>query len=144
MKIVTWNTQGNALAYGKLKHLISTFNPDIICLQECGNIYGTSVRFFEYSYENSINYGIYKYREDDIYNVCFYPWRGASRCSMAVLVKSTFAISNYSLVDFYCIDEDESEDESEDEYEDDVSETVNSNDGEDDKEKVCVACYVWI
>ena len=46
---------------------------------------------------------------------------------MAVLVKSTFAISNYSLVDFYCIDEDE--------YEDDVSETVNSNDSEDDKEK---------
>ena len=103
--------------------------------------------FFEYSYENPINYGIYQYREDDIYNVYFYPWRGASRCSMAVLVKSTFAISNYSLVDFYCIDEDEYEDE----YEDDVSETVNSNDGEDDKEKrkkkkekVCVACYVWI
>ena len=128
-KIATWNTQGNAFGEGKMNHLISTFNPDIICLQECGDLYKTSVLFFECSDGESVNYGIYQYGEDDIYNVYFYPWRGASRCSMAILVKGTFTISGSSLVNYpFPSNIDES-------GEVDVSETVNSNDDEDNIEK---------
>lgn len=128
-KIATWNTQGNAFGDGKMNHLIQTFHPDIICLQECGDLYKTSVRFFEYSYGNTVNYGIFEYKEDDIFNVYFYPWRDASRCSMAILVKSTFTVSDCSLegYDIPCNIEES------DEY--DVSETVNSNDDVDNIEK---------
>lgn len=40
MKIVSWNSQGNKdFYYGTL---LATYHPDVLCLQECGNIqYGT-------------------------------------------------------------------------------------------------------
>lgn len=126
-RIATWNTQGNAFGEGKMNHLISAFNPDIICLQECGNLDGTSVVFQRDSRVGQIRRGTYEHgtRNGIKYEVLFYPWRGASRCSMAVLVKSTLAISDYSLVDYniaYNIDEPD---------EVDVSETTEGDDEED-------------
>ena len=126
-RIATWNTQGNAFGEGKMNHLISAFNPDIICLQECGNLDGTSVVFQRDSMVGQIRRGTYEHgtRNGIKYEVLFYPWRGASRCSMAVLVKSTLAISDYSLVDYniaYNIDEPDEED---------VSETTEGDDEED-------------
>ena len=130
-RIATWNTQGNAFGEGKMNHLISAFNPDIICLQECGNLDGTSVVFQRDSRVGQIRRGTYEHgtRNGIKYEVLFYPWRGASRCSMAVLVKSTFTISGSSLVNYpFPSNIDES-------GEVDVSETVNSNDDEDNIEK---------
>ena len=125
-RIATWNTQGNAFGEGKMNHLISAFNPDIICLQECGNLDGTSVVFQRDSMVGQIRRGTYEHgtRNGIKYEVLFYPWRGASRSSMAVLVKSTLAISDYSLVDYniaYNIDEPDEED---------VSETTEGDDEE--------------
>ena len=41
-RIATWNTQGNAWAEGKLASLVNSCSPDVICLQECGNLFSTS------------------------------------------------------------------------------------------------------
>ena len=126
-RIATWNTQGNAFGEGKMNHLISAFNPDIICLQECGNLDGTSVVFQRDSRVGQIRRGTYQHgtRNGIKYEVLFYPWRGASRCSMAVLVKSTLAISDYSLVDYNIAYNTDEHDEV------DVSETTEGDDEED-------------
>ncbi len=89
--LVTWNTQGNAFAEGKINNLINTYHPDIICLQECGNIWGTSVKFSN-CIDNQINRGTFTYDEYEgpEYSVFYYPWNGACRCSMAVMVNSKF------------------------------------------------------
>lgn len=96
LKVATWNTQGNAFSEGKINHLISTFYPDIICLQECGNLDGTRVVFQDGYSAGGIRRGTYEHgiRSGIKYNVFFYPWGRIGRCSMAVLVISTLTISN--------------------------------------------------
>lgn len=123
--LVTWNTQGNAFAEGKINHLINTYHPDIICLQECGNIWGTSVKFSN-CIDNQINRGTFTYDEYEgpEYSVFYYPWNGACRCSMAVMVNSKFNVSDYSLISLYFQKEDDS-------YEDIISETTDMRGDED-------------
>lgn len=125
IKIATWNTQGNAFAEGKINHLISTYDPDIICLQECGNLDGTRVVFQDGYSAGRIRRGTYEHgiRSGIKYNVFFYPWNGACRCSMAIMVKTKFNISNYSLVSFFGQREETS-------YNDNFSETSASHEEE--------------
>lgn len=124
--LVTWNTQGNAFADGKINHLINTYHPDIICLQECGNLDGTRVVFQDGYSAGRIRRGTYEHgiRSGIKYNVFFYPWGRIGRCSMAVMVNSQFNVSDYSLISLYFQKEDDS-------YEDIISETTDMRGDED-------------
>lgn len=123
--VATWNTQGNAFADGKINHLIGTYDPDIICLQECGNLAATSVVFPGRPSGSRIICGTFRpdaYGSIE-YNVFYYPWRGGCRCSMAVMTKSGFRVAGSSLVDFHGNDDGGDAD-------DPVSETTGGRDDE--------------
>lgn len=125
IKIATWNTQGNAFAEGKINRLIRIYDPDIICLQECGNLLSRRDMFPRFIAKSPINHGTYKsgsFRGKE-FNVFYYPWNGACRCSMAIMVKTKFNISNYSLVSFFGQREETS-------YNDNFSETSASHEEE--------------
>ena len=81
-RIATWNTQGNSFAEGKLSSLVK-FAPDIICLQETGNLYG-SIEFPIKSWD--CHRGV-KVIGDYFYDVIYYPWGENLRCSLATLLK---------------------------------------------------------
>lgn len=81
MKIISWNCQGLKLSEG-VSALVGNKNPDILTLQECGNLNGTSIEFDSIKPVNSLVLG--KWRD---YNVFYYPWRDSSRCSMATFIK---------------------------------------------------------
>ena len=107
MKIITWNTQGNALSEGKLKTILK-YDPDVICLQECWNLFAV----FGYDFErvrSSLYYKICslgtQFRPMH-YHVYYYSWRNASRCSMATLVKADYNVEKaclqyYDYSDYY-------------------------------------------
>lgn len=107
MRIVTWNTQGNLMANGKL-HSILSFNPDVICLQECGDIVSVLGGGFERK-RSSLYYKLCSLRSafrQENYHVYYYSWRNASRCSMATLVKEGYNVEKvclkyYDYSDYY-------------------------------------------
>jgi len=83
MKLLTWNTQGER--WDGIKHRIDKLKPDVVCIQEAGNLpkklgYGGALKHGE---PNLI--GIYSNL-----NIWFLPWdrsggAGNIRCSMAML-----------------------------------------------------------
>lgn len=84
-RIATWNTQGAAFSDGKLLTLVYTCKPDIICLQECGNLQGI-VNFKRISW--GIHRGEKEICKNHVYDVFYYPWGvGNKRCSMATLIR---------------------------------------------------------
>lgn len=101
MTIVSWNTQGNAFDQGKLKGLVTKYDPDIICLQECGKLSGT-YDIERYSKLGQICCGFCnlgtQYRKKE-YRIFYYPWRNECRCTMATLVKAEFDVEKASLID---------------------------------------------
>ncbi len=87
MFIATWNTQGNCFYDGKLASLVSHKSLDVICVQECGNLFclgGMGSHNVKMLYNSECNLGR---RDLDYYNVVYYPWRNASRCSMATFIR---------------------------------------------------------
>lgn len=84
-RIATWNTQGNSFANGKLSSLVKNCAPDVICLQECGNLFDI-IKFEEGKW--GIHRGQKQIGEKNIYDVFYYPWGGENkRCSMATLIR---------------------------------------------------------
>lgn len=99
MRIATWNTQGHCLSNGKLAHLVNSHSPDVICVQECGDLLNSSCSRlsgpFRSLYISSYNFGTPS--RCIKYNIIYYPWRDACRCSMATFVKQGYTISDFSL-----------------------------------------------
>lgn len=87
MKIYTWNTQGQR--WDAIKQRINAHAPDILCIQEAGNLpdklgYGGACEF-----QDPTNIGTY-----NDYNVWFLTWdrndgNGNIRCSMAMIYKDS-------------------------------------------------------
>lgn len=83
-RIATWNTQGNSFANGKLASLVYKCAPDIICLQECGNLFDI-IKFEKVVCD--IYRGQTQIGRKKIYDVFYYPWSGGNkRCSLATLI----------------------------------------------------------
>ena len=107
MRIVTWNTQGNFKSQGKLSNILR-FDPDIIWLQECGDIFSVLGYDFERK-RSSLYYKICSLgtqARPKHYHVYYYSWRNASRCSMATLVKAEYNVEKvclhyYDYSDYY-------------------------------------------
>lgn len=110
MKIVSWNCQGLKLSEG-VRALVSSEKPDILTLQECGNLKGTSIKFD--SSKTELNPLIVGEWQD--YLVFYYPWRNFSRCSMASFVKNDLECkSPYYYIDVLSDPEDKRADSTED------------------------------
>ena len=97
-RIATWNTQGNAWAEGKLASLVNSCSPDVICLQECGNLFST-FRGDLQRVRSSLYYKIHSFgSRAPYYHVYYYSWRNSSRCSMATLINSQHNVVKASLI----------------------------------------------
>lgn len=92
MKILTWNSQG--YHFGEVNSLVNKLKPDIVTLQECGNIRNVSI--IEMERKEGIHpfyQGVWKCGKE-LYNIFYYGWRNDSRCSMATLVKMDLSFRN--------------------------------------------------
>lgn len=94
IKIVTWNTQGNANEDGKIANIINKYKPDVLCLQECGNLMHL-FRDNDFEKKGSLYSTTLSFGTKDRcveYDIYYYSWRNASRCSMATLIKSEYNV----------------------------------------------------
>ena len=84
MKIVSWNSQGNKdFYYGTL---LATYHPDVLCLQECGNIqYGTDNEDVQVTQAETLRFRKAFGRTECLVN--YWPADARNgRCSMAMLI----------------------------------------------------------
>lgn len=99
MRIISWNTQGFSWDSGKLSNLINKFHPDVVCLQECGDIPNVK----NHPRYSNIKYKLYNFgtssRECN-YHVYYYPWRNGCRCSMATLIKTCYNVKHVRLFSY--------------------------------------------
>lgn len=97
MRIISWNSQGDAFGFGKVRNLIVKYDPDVICLQECGRLLGVE----NFEKDSRVKYKLYNFgtfSRDRFYHVFYYPWRNGCRCSMATLIKADYEIKDVRLI----------------------------------------------
>lgn len=96
MKIVTWNCQGYKFG-SEMKSLVNELSPDVITLQECGDIRNISEEWYRIKGIHPFVRGKWSLKSNSRtikYNIFYYPWRNYSRCSMATLVKENLIWKN--------------------------------------------------
>ena len=80
-RIATWNTQGNSFAEEKLASLVNKFAPDVICLQECGDLLHLKFPIKSWGCHRG-----YKKIGNFSYDMVYYPWGNENlRCSLVTL-----------------------------------------------------------
>lgn len=92
MRIITWNTQGAVLSEGKLQQVVN-YDPDVICLQECGDLsplLNHPIKKSGSLFYEQCSFGTASRKKE--YHVFFYSWRNKSRCSMATFIKSEYNV----------------------------------------------------
>lgn len=94
--------------------MVSSEKPNILTLQECGNLKGTFIKFG--SSKTELNPLIVGEWQD--YLLFYYPWRNFSRCSMATFVKKDLECKRpYCYIDVLSDLEDKRTDSTEDKSE---------------------------
>lgn len=97
MRIISWNSQGNAFSDGRLPNIINRYIPDVICIQESGKISNISMDYCNVSLKEGFyipgTERIHRY-----YKVFYYPWRNESRCSMVTLINDLYDVREHSII----------------------------------------------
>lgn len=90
--VATWNSQGYKFGDGYVDNILGGYRPDVLCLQECGNLSNFFTDPETYMYRNDMYIG-----KRGNYSLVYYPWRGGCRCSMAVMVKDCHRLESATL-----------------------------------------------
>jgi len=98
MRIVTWNSQGYKFG-GYIGVLIHKLSPDVIVLQECGDIKIISDKWNPIPGTNRLDVCKWRFGSKK-YNVFYYSWRADSRCSMATLIREDLVYTNPTCLEY--------------------------------------------